>query len=118
MPPLAILLLLILFVFLPASGIAAAVLAWIAFRTPLTRWRLVGLAVAILVPPYLVAALLGSLDFALGGSPFFQIPLAVGFAIVVLAALRYSRERDERAARLRTEVQQEFRERFPKPDDD
>jgi hypothetical protein len=106
MPPLAILLALILFVFLPASGIAAAVLAWIAFRTPVTRWHFVGLAVAIVLLPYLAAALLRSLDFALGESPVFQIPLMVGIIIVVVAALGYRREREESAARLRTEIQQ------------
>jgi hypothetical protein len=82
-----------------------------------TRWRFVALAAAALAPPYLILALLGSLEMAFGGNPFFIFPSVVAMAIAVVGFRRYRREQRESATRLRTEVQQEFRERFPKPDD-
>jgi len=121
MPLLSILLGLVFFVALPMSGIVAAVLGWLAFRGPVTRWRLLGLAGAVLLPPYVIIALIdfgGAMQIAFTPHPLFSIPPVVAIVLAVVGIRRYRREQSESAARLRTEIQQEFRERFPqKPND-
>ncbi|MEO8680566.1 MAG: hypothetical protein ABI665_16050 [Vicinamibacterales bacterium] len=76
---------------LPATGIVAGILAWFTFREPVLKWPAVGIAVAILAIPYVMAAIIeprGGLDLAFSSNPLAMISKLVAIGIVIATITR------------------------------
>ena len=92
----ALLLGFILMILLPVTGIVAGLLSWAAFRSPSPHWGVVGVAVAVLVTPYILTAIVAGgegLALAISSPHPAALPSKLVAIGIVIATFRHRRGR-------------------------
>ena len=89
----ALLLAFILMILLPVTGILAGIISWHGFRSPSPTWWMVGVAVAVLLVPYILTAMVAGrsgLDLAVSSPhPLGMISKLVALGILVATVRRW-----------------------------